>query len=58
MHVENNFVSNDIINIQDLGLILSLFTPSFQAEVNGVARKAMKLLWHIDTKLHVKYSVF
>lgn len=42
MHVENNFVNNDIISIQDL--VNSLCIPSVQAEINGVAIKAMKLL--------------
>lgn len=44
MHVGNNFVKNEIINIQDLLLTLSLYTSDFQAEDNGMVRKSMKFL--------------
>jgi len=51
IHVENNFVNNEIVSIQDLRLTFLPYTPSFQAEVNGAALHAMKLLLYIDTKL-------
>lgn len=58
MHVENNFLNNEMKSIQDWGLIPFLFTARFYAEIKEVPMKAMKLLWYIDTKLYLNYFVF